>query len=73
MDGPDGITLQVDALHLWNCSQNFGFQVGDTIFAFAQQDNISYQPVLYVKTHLCVWEKIIRVQDPHLIWGSRHC
>lgn len=54
MYGPDGITLQVDALHLWNCSQNFGFQVGDTVFTFTQQDNISYQPVLYVKTHLCV-------------------
>lgn len=60
MDGLYGITRQVDALHLWNCSQNFGFQVCDTILTFTQQDNISYQPVLYVKSHLCVWE-IIRI------------
>lgn len=71
MDGLDGITLQVDALYLWNCSQNFGFQVCDTILTFTQQNNISYQPLLYVKSHLCVWEKIIPVQHPHLIWGSR--
>lgn len=67
VDGLDGIMLQVDALHLWNCSQNFGFQVCDTILTCTQQDNISYKPVLYVQSHQCVSQKIFRVQHLHLI------
>lgn len=45
MDGLDGITLQIDALNLWNCSQSVGLQVRDAILTFTQQDYITYKPV----------------------------
>lgn len=45
MDGLDCITLQIDALNLWNCSQSVGLQVCDAILTFTQQDYIRYKPV----------------------------
>lgn len=45
VDGPEGITLQNDALHLWDCSQSIGLQVSDTILTFTPQGHIRHWPI----------------------------
>lgn len=67
MDGLDCITLQTDALNLWNCSQSVALQVCDAILSFTQQDYITYHPDPDGKSHSLIWE-----QHTHLIWWSRH-